>query len=405
MERAGGALLFVLGALACLRIYPHVQALLGRDGLRYAWDFQAVCTALDALRSGLDPYRAYLSAHGLPVTYPVLHIYILAPLCALSGEPVVYVMVIAGIALASGVALWRLVPATPWDRIAVLVAIFAGFKAFDWELTTGNVAILELPLAAATVRLLAARKYAWSGLAFGLMASVKILPLVGAAALLLIPESAAARARSFSSALAGFLAVHILNAVLFARWLPSYFAMLTWKATGGTAEDTGGVLNQDTIHCIVDGLGRLGFNQPMAGFAIACLGLAMGALIALACRPGTPTREPLPPVAAVSLIVLALWLFLFRQKNYAFEAFVPFTVAAGYGVGLWTGRLAILASIVVTAAFFTHAIPVRFLDDYHQLMGAWSAFLVLLTGAVFGSRPAARGGTVAAAQDGLPADG
>ena len=244
----------------------------------------------------------------------------------------------------------------------------------------------------------------WSGLAFGLMASVKLLPLIGAAAFLLLPESAATRARSFAAALGGFLAVHILNAVLFPRWLPSYFAMLTRKATAGAGEDAGGVLNQDTIHFITDGLARLGFGQPLAGFAIACLGLGVGTLVALACRPGAPARDALPPVAAASLIVLALWLFLFRQKNYAFEAFVPFMVAAGYGIGPWTGRLAILASLVVTAAFFTHAVPVRFLDDYHQLMGAWSAFLVLLSGAIFGSRPAAAGG-LSQRRRGLPADG
>lgn len=405
VERVGGALMFALGTLACLRIYPHVQALLGSAGLGNAWDFQAVCTALDAMKSGLDPYLAYQSAHGLPVTYPVLHMWLFAPLCALSGEPVVYTIVIAGIALASGLALWRLVPATPWDRIAVLAAIFAGFKAFDWELTTGNPAILELPLAAAAVRLLAARKYAWSGLAFGLMASLKILPLVGAVAFLLLPESAATRAKSFASAVAGILVVHGLNALLFPGWLPSYFAMLTRMGTAVAGEDAGGTLNQNTIHFIVDGLGRLGFGPSIAGLVIACLGLGTAAVVAVACRSGTPAREALPPATAASLIVLALWLFLFRQKNYAFEAFIPFVVAAGYGIGPWTGRLAIFASLVVTAAFFTHAVPVRFLDDYHQLMGAWATFFVLLLGAIIGSRQAQSRGKMAPAPNGLSTDG
>ena len=173
--------------------------------------------------------------------------------------------------------------------------------------------------------------------------------------------------------------------------------MLTQKATAGAGEDTGSVINQDTIHFVIDGLGRLGLGQPMAGFAIACIGLGVGYSLALACRPATPERDALPPGAGASLIVLALWLFLFRQKNYAFEAFIPFMVAAGYGAGQWTGRLAILASIVVTAAFFSHMVPVRFLDDYHQLMGAWSALLVILFGAIFGSRRPSAGGNARAA--------
>jgi hypothetical protein len=222
------------------------------------------------------------------------------------------------------------------------------------------------------------------------MAGLKVLPLIGAIAFLLLPESAPTRARTFACAITGFLAVNLLNAILFSRWLPSYFAMLVdaalfrpGRAAGGAA---GGAYNPDTIHFVIDGLGWFGLGQPLAGFVTACLGLGVGYLVAVACRRRTPEQDELPSAAAASLVVLVLWLFLFRQKNYAFETFVPFMVAAGYGVGQWTGRLAILASLVVTAACFSNYVPIRILNDYAQLVGVWAAVLVLLLGAILGLR-------------------
>lgn len=385
LRRAGVLLLVVLTGVACVRLFPNLNDYYGGDRFFYGWDLKVVCNSLDALRSGQDPY---LYPRPLPLPYSVLHVYLLAPLCATAVDPIVYVTIYIAIALISAVALWRIVPATAGDRIAVLVAIFISFNSFPWQIYTGNVAIVELPLAVATVCLLAARKYHWAGAAFGLLASLKILPFFGVIAFLFLPAPNRARVQSIAFAAGSFLAIHLLNAILFSQWLPSYLAHLMGRIPGGADYEVGGLANQDTIDFVIDGFHAIGLDQPIAGFAIACLGLGVGWLTTLACASKGPDRTELPPVAVVSLIVLVLWLFLFRQKNYAFETFIPFMIAAGYGVGRNTAVAAIAASIILPSVFspLHHVLRAPYLINYYQLEGAWAAALVILVGAVLRAR-------------------
>jgi len=80
--------------------------------------------------------------------------------------------------------------------------------------------------------------------------------------------------------------------------------------------------------------------------------------------------------------VLVLWLFLFRQKTYAFGTYIPFLLGAGHGAGRLTAHVAIMASIVVPAALLSYALPVPLLHEYCQLLAAWFVVVVLLVGAV-----------------------
>lgn len=301
-------------------------------------------------------------------------------------RPPTYGIIYGLIGLISWVILWPALPSRTWDRIAALVAIFFGFHAFDWELRTGNLAVLELPLACLTVRLLAKRNYELAGGVFGAMASLKILPLVGATTFLLLPETLKTCLRSAASAAAGFLAIELLNAVLFSRWLPSYLAELARRSPGGPLYEGGGPFNQNTIDFVAGAFRSLDIGYTLSGFALACLGLGAGYLTALACARKRSGRRELPPVAAASLVVLVLWLFLFRQKSYAFEAFIPFMLAASYGIGRWTALGAILASVVVPAAFVSHVVANAFLAQYYQLLAAWAALLVIFLGVFLTSR-------------------
>jgi hypothetical protein len=80
-----------------------------------------------------------------------------------------------------------------------------------------------------------------------------------------------------------------------------------------------------------------------------------------------------------------LWLFLFRQKSYAFATYIPFMLAAGYGAGRSTAYAATFASIVVPPMLFSHILPFPLLQQYYQLLTAWSVVVVLLVGAVMES--------------------
>jgi len=379
LKRLGAVLSIVLAAVASLFVHPHVEILFGNQRVAAGWDFKVVCTALDAANAGQNPY---LTPNFFPLPYSLLHVYLFAPLCAMGDQQLAYEVAYTMIGFASCIILWPLVPARPWDRIVLVAAVFLGFQGFYWLLKTGNVAIVELPLAALTVRLLAARRYEWAGASFGAMASLKILPLFGAFAFLLLPESRLVRVRGIACAAAGFLSVQLLNAVLFSRWLPSYVAEIAGRLPGGGGYEEGGRDNQNTIDFVLDVMRNLGLAQPLADFLLACMGLGFGAWVAIACARKHQRQREMTPVAAVSLAVLVLWLFLFRQKTYAFGAYIPFLLAAGYGAGRLTAYVAILASIVVPAALLSHALPVPLLQEYYQLLAAWFVVVVLLVGAV-----------------------
>jgi hypothetical protein len=383
LRRVVALALIVLTIAAGVRDFPQLNDFVESSRHRIGWDLEVICTSLQALSSGHNPY---LESSPFPLPYAILHLYLFKPVCALGTATVVYGIIFTLIAIGSGIMLWRMVPAFAFDRIAVLAAILFSFDAFRWDLLTGNAAIIELPLAVAIVLLLAERRYSWAGIVFGLMASLKLLPFFGVIAFLFLPESNRLRLQSAGLATGSFLAVHTLNAVLFSQWLPTYAAHLMGRVPGGDFYEFGGVYNQDTIDFVLDGFRRLGINEPLPSFALALLGLAIAGLASMACARKTPERGELPPVAVVSLVMLILWLFLFRQKNYAFETFIPFMIAAGYGAGRETVMSAVAASIIVPGAFISHIVKISVLNDYYQLVATWAAVLALLFGAIIQQR-------------------
>jgi len=369
--RIAAALLVVAsGAPLLPKILAFVQ------GADVGWDLRVVCSSLDALRAGVDPYR---HSQPFPLPYPVLHLYLVAPLCAIGAAPFVYGPVFVLIAAASAVMLWRVVPATTTDRIAVVAAVALGLHGFPWQVATGNVAVVELPLAAATVCLLATRRFRWAGAVFGAMASLKILPLVGAIAFVFVPASNRRRLEAFAAAVGCFLSIHVVNAVVFARWLPSYVHQLAGRVPGGAGYESGGLYNQDVVDLVASMLGLLGLGGPVIGFALAVLGLGAGWLVAVVLSDDRG-RDGMGPAARASVVILVVWLFLFRQKPYAFATFVPFLIAAGYGAGRTVATTTIVTSIVVPAALRNGFWQVPVLGAYYQLLGAWAAVAVLAVG-------------------------
>ena len=386
--RLAAALLVVAaGAPLLPRLLAFVQ------GADVGWDLKVVCSSLDTVRAGLDPYR---HSQPFPLPYPVLHLYLFAPLCAIGLARPVYTAVFVLTAAASAVMLWRIVPATATDRLAVLAAVFLGLHGFPWEFATGNVAVIELPLAAATVCLLAARRYRSAGAVFGAMATLKILPLVGAIAFLFVPASGRRRMEAFAAAVGCFVSIHVLNAVVFARWLPSYVRQLAGRVPGGTDYESGGLYNQNVVDLVATIFGLLGLGGPVTGFALAVLGLGAGWLVAVVLSDHRG-RDRIGPAARVSIVILAVWLFLFRQKPYAFATFVPFLIAAGYGAGRAVATSTIVTSIVVPAALRNGLWQAPVLGAYYQLLGAWAAVAVLAIGLRL--RSAAEGENVAQAVD------
>ena len=345
------------------------------------WDLEVVCSSLRALSAGHDPY---LAAKPTPLPYPVLHVYLWAPLCAFGNAPIIpYVILFSLIALVSAVLLCQIVPNSLFDRTIVFVAILLSFDFFQWQIRTGNIAVMELPLAVGVVLLLDKRKYFYASALFGLMASLKILPLFGVFALLFIPDNMRLRLTSVGVACASFIAVHLVNALLFFQWFSSYATQLVNRLPGSALYETGGgaSLTQDTFDLVIQILARTGIHQPLPEFVIACLGLGAAWLTNLAC-----SRSPLPPVAIVSLVLLVLWLFLFRLKPYSFETFIPFMIAVACSIGTICMIGVVGLSIIIPSLFRAQVINLPIIGSYFQLVAAWASILMLLLCAIIQSR-------------------
>jgi len=210
------------------------------------------------------------------------------------------------------------------------------------------------------------------------MASIKLLPLFGLLGFLIPPQRSLGKIKVMVSGIGAFLLVHLANAAIFPRWMPSYLGQIMGRLPGHGAYHGGGQYNQNTIDFVTGGLDKLGFVYPLPEFALGCIGLGLGYSLALACSGRTGSR--LSSAASVSMAVLVLLLLLFRQKNYAFVTLIPFLLTAGFEIGPWTAYGALLASVLLPAMLVSHTIPSPYLLDYDQLLGAWAAVLVLLAG-------------------------
>lgn len=178
------------------------------------WDLLTACHGLAALAAGKDPYihsnlahtpgpaswMAYyypIAAAYPPSSFALFKIYCLTAMSAsiFSSWP----EVAPGWRGACGWTIWKL--GNLEVAIVTLVSISA-FSAYRWLALTGNIAVLEVPLAALSMAALYHRRYEISGAALGPMSTLKVLPLVGVLAFLVLPIGWPRKVRAIAAALA-----------------------------------------------------------------------------------------------------------------------------------------------------------------------------------------------------------
>lgn len=394
LRRAGILGLAIVTVLAIAELFPRLLPFFASGRARLGWDLKVVCTAFSGMMNGADPY---LVQQRFPLPYSVLHLYAFSPLCQVA-EPVFYGIVFVATVAATALLVLRLTPDRAIDRVLVFVMMFIGLHAFRWLLDSGNVAIFEMPLAALTLLLVARKRFAGAGAAFGLLGTLKFLPISGAVAFLLLPTSLRNRLLAFAAALGAFVAFHGLNALLFWNWLPSWWSLLSDRVPGGGTYEIGSIYNPNLIDFVDELLQRAHITHPMSEFAFAGLGLAIGWLATIACLRRS-SQEPMQPVAILSIAILVIWLFLFRQKPYAFGTFVPFLIVAAYSAGRRTAIAVALVTIIVPAILRKWTAVPPLLHDYYQLIGLWAAIMTVLAGRLWELAPPAPADTPARVAD------
>jgi Glycosyltransferase family 87 len=193
------------------------------------WDLLPTCHGLAALAAGKDPYIHSNLAHTpgpaswMAYYYPIAAAYPAKLICmAQDLLPGAYVGIYLLILVGSCAALaWSLRLSNLEVAIVASVSISA-FSAYRWLALTGNIAVLEAPLAALSIAALHRRRYELSGAAFGLMSTLKVLPLVGVLAFLVIPVGWPQKARAIAAAVAAFIALHLVNAAISGSYTVSF---------------------------------------------------------------------------------------------------------------------------------------------------------------------------------------
>lgn len=291
------------------------------------WDLHVTCAGLAAITHGADPY---LAGPG-PFFYPYLfHVgFLSAPICALSpAGSMTFAWIYVTLVIASGTLLARSLGVS-WPHAALLGAVGPGMlEAAHWMILTGNVAVLEVPLAAGVV-LFHRRRLALSGAVFGAMASFKLLPVVG---LLAYPFAVTKRERAAPALVSGiitFAAIVAGNLAVMGETRANFFAQLFGNIHGrysATGEGAYGPTDPNLFAFAARFANALGLHfQNVSATGIALLFLILGASL-MAIRQASDDKDRLWRTRLFCAVLVAVNLALFRVKPYAYITLVPFVL-------------------------------------------------------------------------------
>ena len=298
------------------------------------WDLLPTCHGLAALAAGKDPYIHSNLAHTpgpaswMAYYYPIAAAYPAKLICmAQDLLPGAYVGNYLLILVGSCAALaWSLRLSNLEVAIVALVSISA-FSAYRWLALTGNIAVLEAPLAALSIAALHRRRYELSGAAFGLMSTLKVLPLVGVLAFLVIPVGWPQKARAIAAAVAAFIALHLVNAAISGSYTVSFVKATLGQIPNQPAlfSEAGGLNNPNSS--ILSSRCFTPSTSTLVSSALAFCFLILGVEITMLAQK-TRGMDDYAAVRIFGLATLVCMLLLFRLKPYAFGTLVPFAIAA-----------------------------------------------------------------------------
>lgn len=242
-----------------------------------------------------------------------------------------------------------------------------------------------MPFAVLTILAVHRRHFVLSGIALGLMSSLKILPIVGVVAFLILPISNAQKARVVAASLLTFGAIYLVNMIISGPYGAGLFKELFGRMSAPLSpytESSG--TNPDFIDFVFRVFGAFGIEHTsLITSAIALCCLIIGASVAMLARQ-TETDE-FATIRLFGLAYLVCMLFLFRLKPYAFAALIPFAIAAvafpsralryaGYLVlvlmpWLFFGKISLIGGL--TREFFQTISFLMFLLVAFGLHGLW----------------------------------
>jgi hypothetical protein len=350
------------------------------------WDLLTTCHGLAALAAGKDPYIHSNLAHPpgpaswMAYYYPIAAAYPAKLFCVVqdllpNSYVGLYLLILAGSCAALA---WSLRLGNLEVAIAALVSISA-FSAYRWLALTGNIAVLEVPLAALSIAALYYRRYEISGAALGLMSTLKVLPLVGVLAFLVLPIGGPRKVRAIAAAVAACAALHLVNAAVSGAYFANFVKATLGQIPGQPvlARESGGLNNPNFIDFVFALFHAFDVDKAtLVASALSVGGLILGVALAMLAQK-TQEMDDYSAVRIFGLAFLVCMLLLFRLKPYAFGALVPFAIAAitfPRRMPRYIGYVTLsVLPWLCTSAWLA---PTEIVRDYYQII-CLTAFIVI----------------------------
>jgi glycosyl transferase family 87 len=294
-------------------------------------DLRVLCASFTALAEGKDPYIVPNIGGDLSFPYAIITAFPAKFLCPIHAVwPKAYVTIYLLFLVCSCVALTYLLLRDVVETALVAIVSICAFAAFHMLADTGNIAIFEVPFAVLTILAVHQQRIVVGGVALGLMSSLKILPLVGVLAFLILPIGWVQKARAVAASLLTFSAIQLVNFLVSAPYTLSFLKQLFGRIPDQHSPylEGGDHSNPDFIDFVFGVFGALGIQKTsLIASAIGLCCLALGGWITRLGQRMDGT-DKFATVRLFGLAYLVCNVFLFRLKPYAFAALIPFAIVA-----------------------------------------------------------------------------
>jgi Glycosyltransferase family 87 len=227
-----------------------------------------------------------------------------------------------------------------------------------WMTLTGNVAILDVPLAASAILLFHHRRLAQSAVVYGMMASFKLLPIVGLLAFPLVLTRQERPLRPLFAGVVMFAAIVLANLAIMGSTRAHYFTQLVGVIPGqySASTEAGGSTDPNIVEFFLELSRAMGLtHQDAPVTAIAVLFLLLGA--SLTALRHSVHDDSLWKTRLFCAFVVVTNLALFRLKPYAFITLVPFLIVCCLTAGPRANSLLLIVALLAVPFAATVPLP------------------------------------------------
>jgi len=316
-------------------------------------DAQVFCRAGQVIHEHNNPYLTTLLGTVLSWNYPPIMAHGFYVVCSFLSFEKYYALFYALLLLA-GLIPW--LDGTSWFYGVTLCA--SGLYTLGWVFITGNVSVIEFLLFSLSIFLFVRRKYNGSFFLLGLMAGIKIIPILYLPILLYFAPTTREKRNGLFYAGLGFILLVSISLITDFNLVPFYFKQLMGGIPGQHAaftEHTDAVYSPSFPAMVLSffGLDLVGTSF----YSILSLLFYVFGLFLCVYMVRKAGKSPSPPdlASSIGICVIILTLLMPRFKPYSFlPALLSFYIVTRNQSRLRQGIYIVLLSIIPSLLYFSY---------------------------------------------------